>query len=180
MASSDIYGEVFTTALDVIIRRVGWRLSEEALNPLGFKARNELDLETWGMHNNAPDKSLREITELSAGGIHNQEQYDQHLDFMIDALDFYQECRGQDAPPHIFDQLIPVLRDNNHQLIFYKNDLVFADIVLDDNPIAREWRLAPKFVATQENPMGRHLRSFGFVPSLDFVGHKRYTEKIKH
>ena len=176
----DTYSRSFCTALDVVVRRLGWRLSDPRLNPLAFKAREDLGLKTWGMINHPPSaagKSLRDITELSSGGIHNQDDYNKHLDFMMSAIEFYNDSPcGHEVHP--FDELIPILRDHDYQLTFYSHDVDFKALVMRDHPDNHEWRLAPKFVATQEHDLGRQLRSFGFRPNLDFLTSGRYRGHV--
>ena len=178
----DLYSGKLAQSVDVIIRRIGWRLTDKKLNPLGFKARTDLGLKTWGQVHSQPDEELRAMTELSAGGITDQTRFNKHFDFFLHAMEFYEESCEQ--PTHEFDQLVPVLRDGDWQLNFSDSDLEgdshafygsFEKVIMQDTPIAHQWRLAPKFVSTQQCNMGNHLRSFGFIPSLEFLTANRYA-----
>tara|TARA_B100001142_G_C14331093_1_gene654153 strand:- start:2114 stop:2635 length:522 start_codon:yes stop_codon:yes gene_type:complete len=171
----DSYSSIFSTALDVVIRRVGWRLSGEKLNPMGFALRNKLKLETWGQRNGQPLMELRDITERSAGGIHNLADYNRHLDFFILSLEFYEQ---ENIEPHVFDKLLPTLQENDHQLNFFDNTFNFLDVVMEDSKNAHDWRLAPKLIAAQECDMGRNLRDFGFIPGLEFTETERYITAV--
>jgi len=169
----DLYSGKLAQSVDVIIRRIGWRLTDKKLNPLGFKARTDLGLKTWGQVHSQPDEELRTMTELSAIGITDQTRFNKHFDFFLHAMEFYEEDCQQ--PIHEFDQLVPVLRDGDWQLNFSDSNLEFEKVVMQDTPIAHQWRLAPKFVSTQQCSMGNHLRSFGFIPSLEFLTANRYA-----
>ncbi|MDE0940607.1 MAG: hypothetical protein OSA43_11695, partial [Pirellulales bacterium] len=177
-SSSDVFSQSIYRALDVTIRRVGWRLSEKSLNAGAYKMRQELCLQTWGEHHGKPDLSLRKITSAAAGAVHTRKDYDRHLAFFLDNLEWYEHETGA---THIYDQLVPAVMDTASVIFSKGADTQYtaverfknATLSESDPDAANAWCLAPQFLATQENTVGRSLRAV-YTPSLDFLASPRY------
>lgn len=178
MTTLDTYSNMVLMSTDVTIRRLGWRLSGEQLNPLGYKCRTELNLKTWGMQN-LRNTRIRQHNSKLGSTIRNQTDYDRNLNFMLDCLEFYESETPVGTTAHPFDELVPTLMNNDFQLCFSQGtDQEYADLAMADDEVAHEYRIVPKFLACQNCDAGMNLRSAGFTPSLELLQTPRYLTGV--